>query len=497
MSDLLRGQFASDTVSRHFDDAALLAAMARFETALAAAQADVGLVPRAAAERIERVAVARFGAAAAVDPARPPAVDPAHRHAAAARGSARGAGRSDDAGVVGDGDDPFAPATLAAGARRAGALAIPFVKALTDAVARDDAEAARWVHWGATSQDVADSALALQAAVAGAELQAQLARVGDRLAALADAHRGDAIVGRTLLQPAVPVTFGWKAACWLSPLPRVRASLSRALEDARALQLGGAAGTRAALRGTGDAVAGALAARLGLADPAISWHGSRDRVARLGAELALATGAMARIGRDLSLLMQGEVGEVFEPGGDGRGGSSAMPHKRNPVAAMLALQAGLRAPGLAATLLAQQAGEHERGLGTWQADWWTLGALFECAGSATEAIGEALEGLRVEPAAMRANLERTGGFVFAEGVTVALADAIGRPAARAEMDAVCADALARGATLREALGRAREQRPALAAALPESMLDALFDVRAQRGDADAMIDRAIATWRAT
>jgi 3-carboxy-cis,cis-muconate cycloisomerase len=472
MSDLLRGQFASDTVSRHFHDAALLAAMGRFEAALAAAQADAGLVPRGAAQCIERVAVARLGPAAAVDPNHPPATAPS-----AAEG------------------DPFVPATLAAAARRAGTLAIPFVAALTDAVGREDPQAARWVHWGATSQDVADTALALQSARAGAELQAQLARVGDRLAALADAHRDDAIVGRTLLQPAVPVTFGWKVACWLSPLPRLRAALSRALEDARALQLGGAAGTRAALRGAGDAVAAALAARLGLADPAISWHGSRDRVARLGAELALAAGAMARIGRDLSLLMQGEVGEAFEPEGEGRGGSSAMPHKRNPVAAMLALQAGLRAPGLAATLLAQQVGEHERGLGTWQADGWTLGALFDCAGSATQAIGEALEGLRVEPQAMRANLERTRGFVFAEGVTVALADAIGRPAARAEMDAVCADAFARGATLREALERARGERPALAAALPGATLDALFDVRAQRGDADAMVDRAIAAWR--
>jgi 3-carboxy-cis,cis-muconate cycloisomerase len=437
MSDLLRGQFASDTVSRHFDDAALLAAMARFEAALAAAQADAGIVPRPAAERIERTAVALFGEGAAVDAARPPA------------GAPRGASA----------DGAFAPAALAAAARRAGTLAIPFVKALTDAVAREDADAARWVHRGATSQDVLDTALALQAARAGAELQAQLARVGDSLAALADAHRDTVMVGRTLLQPAVPVTFGWKAACWLSPLPRARAALARALDEARALQLGGAAGTRAALRGAGDAVAAALAARLGLADPEIPWHGTRDRVARLGAELALATGAMARIGRDL------------------------------------ALQAGLRAPGLASTLLAQQAGEHERGLGTWQADWWTLGALFECAGSATGAIGEALEGLRVEPGAMLGNLARTRGFVFSEGVTVALADAIGRPAARAELDAVCADALARGETLRDALARARAERPALADALPEATLEALFDPRAQRGDADAMVDRTIAAWR--
>jgi 3-carboxy-cis,cis-muconate cycloisomerase len=194
--------------------------------------------------------------------------------------------------------------------------------------------------------------------------------------------------------------------------------------------------------------------------------------------------------------MQGEVGEVFEPTGAGRGGSSAMPHKRNPVASMLAQQAGLRAPGLAATLLAQQAGEHERGLGTWQADWWTLGALFECAGSATEAIGEALEGLRVEPAAMQANLERTRGFVFAEAITVALADALGKPLAHATMERVCRDALERGEALRDALARARDADPVLAAALDAGRLDALFDARELRGDADAMIDRTLAAWRA-
>jgi 3-carboxy-cis,cis-muconate cycloisomerase len=243
-------------------------------------------------------------------------------------------------------------------------------------------------------------------------------------------------------------------------------------------------------------VAEALAARLGLTAPEISWHGSRDRVARLGAELGLLTGAMARIGRDVSLLMQGEVAEVFEPGGAGRGGSSAMPHKRNPVASMLALQAGLRAPGLVSTLLAQLPGEHERGLGTWQADWWTIGALFECAGSATAAIGEALEDLHVDADAMQANLERTGGFVYAEAVTLALAGVLGRPAAQAQMERLCRDAIDRGEPLREAIARARLASPVLASALPEGTLDALFDPRAQRGDADAMIDRTLAGWRA-
>ncbi|HYF59854.1 MAG TPA: lyase family protein [Burkholderiaceae bacterium] len=458
MTDTLRSAFASDAVSRHFDDASLIAAMARFEAALALAEADAGIVPADAARAIAAVC------ARAADGAR-----------------AGGA---------------FDPARLAADARRAGTLAIPFVKALTAEVAREDADAARWVHWGATSQDAIDTALALQTVAAGAALSALIGRTGDALVALADAHRHTATVGRTLLQPAVPVTFGWKAAGWLSPLVRGRAALRRALDDAAALQLGGAGGTRAALGGRGDAVAAATAARLGLADPAGSWHGARDRVARLGAELALVAGAMAKIGRDVSLLMQAEVAEAFEPDGDGRGGSSAMPHKRNPVGAMLALQAGLRAPGLAATLLAQQAGEHERGLGGWQADWWTLGALFECAGSAAEAIAEVVEGLRVDAAAMARNLEATRGFVFAEAVTVALAGRVGKAAAHRAMEAVCAEAIDRGVPLRRALDDARDRDAALAAALPVDALDALFDAARQRGDADAMLDRTIAAWRA-
>jgi len=454
MTDTLRGLFAAEPVSRHFGDAALIAAMARFEAALAHALADAGIAPRAAAERIA-------ACCAALEP-------------------------------VG----PFDPAVLAPAARRAGTLAIPFVRALTGAVARDDPAAARWVHWGATSQDVIDTALALQSDAAGHELLAELTRIGDVLALLADSHRQTMMTGRTLLQPAAPVAFGWKVAVWLAPLPRLRMRLALALEDLRVIQFGGAAGTRAALGGAGDAVAGALAARLELADPGIAWHATRDRVGRLGAELALAAGALAHIGRDLSLLMQGEVGEVFEPSGEGRGGSSAMPHKRNPVGSMLALQAGLRAPGLAATLLAQQAGEHERGLGTWQADWWTLGGLFECAGSAAAAIGETLDGLRVDAAAMRTNLQRTRGFVHAEAVTVALAATLGRPQAQALMEQVCTEALERGIELSEALDALLQTDPTLVGAVPADVRARLFDPAAQQGDAGAMIDRTIAAWRA-
>jgi 3-carboxy-cis,cis-muconate cycloisomerase len=457
MTAQLRDQFASDPVSRHFDDAALIAAMARFEAALALAQGEVGLIGRQAAECIASVCLALDGTS-------PPG-------------------------------PPFDAASLVPAARRAGTLAIPFVKALTASVAVRDADAAKWVHWGATSQDVLDTALALQAQAAGRELQAQIARTGDRLAELALAHAATPMVGRTLLQSATPIPFGWKVAGWLSPLIRLQRSLSLALEDAGVLQLGGATGTRAALEGQGDAVAASMAARLGLGDPAMAWHADRDRIARLGCELALVAGAMAGIGRDISLLMQPEVAEVAEPSGSDRGGSSAMPHKRNPVSSMLALQAGLRAPGLSAVLLGQQMGEHERGLGSWQGDWWTLGELFECAGSATEAMGECLEGLQVNAAAMHENLERTRGFVHAEAVTLALGRTLGKSAAQALMERICEQAYARGQSLRDALGEACSADEALARALPEHRLSALFDPSTQHGDAQAMIERTVAQWR--
>ena len=456
MPATLKDQFAYEAVAVQWRDEALLAALARFEAALALAEADCGLVPAGAARAIAATCdrIARDPAAAGLDPGH-----------------------------------------LAAAARHAGTLAIAFVKALTAAVAAEDAEAARWVHFGATSQDLADTALALQAAASRKPLLARLQQAGDALATLADAHRGTMMTGRTLLQPATPIPFGWKAAGWLAPLARCRMRLAQALDEACVLQLGGACGTRAALAGGGDAVAAAMALRLGLADPATSWHGARDTVARLGTELAVLAGAMARIGRDVSLLMQAEVAEAFEPSGDGRGGSSAMPHKRNPVGSMLALQAGHQAPGLAAVLLGQQAGEHERGLGTWQADWTTLGSLFDAAGSATDAMASVLLGLRIDPGAMHRNLERTRGFVHAEAITVALSAHLGKPAAQAMMERLCSDAIDRGESLDAALREAVARDAQLARALPPQVLERLFDPAHARGDADAMVDRVLAQWR--
>jgi 3-carboxy-cis,cis-muconate cycloisomerase len=441
----LRQMFASTEVARLFDDAALCTAMVDFERALARAGAACGLIPPRAAAAIDRIA----------------------------------------ATVT------FDAALLASEARRAGTLAIPLVKHLTAHVLAGDEEAARYVHWGATSQDVIDTALALTVRRAGSVLAGQVQGVGDAVAHQVEAHRGTETVARTLLQPATPVPFGWKAAVWLDALTRLRGGLRRATNDAAVLQFGGASGVLASLGAEGDRIAAALAHELDLPVPATPWHGVRDRVARLGAELAVCCGVMGKIGGDVALLMQPEVAEAFEPLGVGRGGSSALPHKRNPVGSMLAREAGLRAPGLAATLLAGVGGEHERGLGSWQSQWWTLGELFCAAGSAAEAMQEVMDGLIVDPRAMRANLDAMRGFVYAEALSVALAPALGKAGAHARVEALCRLAQNEGRTLQEALNADAD----LSVRLSASARERIFDPASQFGAAPLMIERALAAWR--
>jgi 3-carboxy-cis,cis-muconate cycloisomerase len=350
--------FADEVCAGLVSDEKFLAAMARFEGALARAAARHGFVPAAHAEIISRVCEdARFDAAAL------------------------------------------------ARAGREGTLAIPFVKALTAQVARTSAEAARHVHVGATSQDVIDTAAVLCLKPACARIVELTTGLGNAAAELARRHARTPMAARTLLQPALAVTFGWKAAVWLSMLARSLAGMRRTAADACSLQFGGPSGTLSAFDERGEEVLNALAAELDLQASLVPWHSARDRFARLGAELAILAGAAGKIGRDVSLLMQPEVGEAAEGAKSGRGGSSSMPHKRNPALSMLALEAAQRAPGLAATLLGQLTAEHERGLGQWQSQWFTLRELVCATASGAAAIGEALGGLEVNEKAMRANLE--------------------------------------------------------------------------------------------
>jgi 3-carboxy-cis,cis-muconate cycloisomerase len=356
-----------------FDDRATLAAMLRFEAELARAQAEVGLIPADAAEAV----------AAACDP------------------------------------DGFDPDALAEAGAHAGTLAIPLVEAIR---ARAGAAAAS-VHLGATSQDVADTALVLQLRDGTDLLRAELRRLARALAVLAREHADTLMTGRTLLQPGAPTTLGLQAASWLLGVEDADARLAREARDALVLQLGGAVGTLAALGDRGPAVAEALARRLDLPCPPMPWHVRRGAFAGLAAAVAIAVGAGAKVARDVSLLMQAEVGEAAEPGGTGRGGSSAMPHKRNPAASVQALTAHARAPQLAATLLGTLAPEHQRGLASWQADAATCAPLWEAAHLAAAAAAEIAEGLRVDAAAMARNLETlravAGGSGPAAGVGAA------------------------------------------------------------------------------
>ena len=294
-----------------------------------------------------------------------------------------------------------------------------------------------------------------------------------------------------MLQPAVPVPFGWKAAVWLSQVGSCHAAFTRAARESQLLQFGGAGGTLAACGAKGEAIAAALATALGLQAPVITWHSARDGFARLGSETALLAGAAGKIARDVSLLMQPEVGEAFESEGEAKGGSSAMPHKRNPVGCLAALEASQRVPGLAATLIAQLAPEHERGLGHWQSQWYTLRDLYCATASALAAMAEVLEGLRVDTSAMQANLERSRGLVFSEAVSIRLSAALGKTAAHALTEQLCAEAVHKGITLREALDRDAEA----AKLLPKSERDALFDPTFGYGSAQAMIKRALELWQ--
>jgi 3-carboxy-cis,cis-muconate cycloisomerase len=355
-------------------------------------------------------------------------------------------------------------AALAAEAAQAGNLAIPLVRQLTERVARIDADSARHVHWGATSQDIIDTALVLQLRDAIAIIEGSLARASEDAAALAERHIATIMPGRTWMQHATPVTFGLKAAGWMSALDRSRARLHDALDSALVLQLGGASGTLAALGDRGADVATAMAAALDLTFPEQPWHAHRDRLATLACALGVATGTMGKIARDIALLAQTEVAEAHEASADGRGGSSTMPQKRNPVGASVVLAASLRAPGLVATMLAAMPQEHERALGGWQAEWETLPELVRVAAGAARHTAEMLAGLEIDAARMRANADLTHGVSLAEAVSMALAEHIGKFHAHGTIGAASKRAIAERRPLADVLAEMPEVTKHLSAA---------------------------------
>src|SRR5258708_5166219 len=332
---------------------------------------------------------------------------------------------------------------------RTATLPVREVKAIADEVAKRDVDAAGYGHWGATSQDVIDTAMVLQLGEALPPIVKELDRIVVAFAALARKHRRTPTLGRTLLQPATPLALGQKIAGWASDVGRATRRLEASFAETQIVQFGGASGSLSALGDKAELVMVSLAKHLGLDLPPAPWFTQRVRVAALAQDAALVVGALAKAARDISLMMQIEVGEAAEPSGPGRGGSSTMPHKRNPVGAALVLAAAQRTPLLAATIVAAMAQEHERALGGWQAEWPTLAALIEALGSAVEAMAEVAGGLAIDADAMQANMDATDGAVLAERATFLLAATMGKERAGALVE----KALAKGGSFAAALGQ--------------------------------------------
>ncbi len=443
LSPLLAPMLSSAAMRAVCDDAAYLQRMLDFEAALARAEAATGVIPARAATPIANACKA--GA--------------------------------------------FDPGALAEAATRSGNLAIPLVKALTADVAKADADAARYVHWGATSQDVIDTAAMLTLRAAIDALLPDIDRAIAGFARLARRHRDTAVVARTWLQHALPMPFGLKLAEYAAALHRSRLRLQRLRKDALALQFGGAAGTLAALGDKGWLVAERLAQELKLPLPDAPWHTHRDRIADAASVLAIVAGTCGKIARDIQLMMQTDVAEAFEPSGEGRGGSSTMPHKRNPVAAATALAAATMAPNLAATIFAAQVQDHERSAGPWHAEWPTLPSLLLVTSGALAAIVDIAEGLEVDTARMRANLDATGGLIMAEAVTMALAENVGKSEAHKLVEAASKKAVTEKKDLRDVLLK----DPKVSAHLSADKLTKLFEPMAYQGVSQALIDRLLAS----
>ncbi|MMZ38801.1 3-carboxy-cis,cis-muconate cycloisomerase [compost metagenome] len=403
--ELLTPLLRSSAVTACFSDAATLQGMLDFEAALAAAQARLGIIPQEAAQRIAEAC-----------------------HSAL-----------------------FDETDLAQAAAQAGNLAIPLVKQLTTRVAQQDADAARFVHWGATSQDALDTGLMLQLRNALALTLIDLDRLMAALVQQITRHQDCVLVGRTWMQHALPTTLGLKLAGTLDALLRFRQRLQEMRPRVLTLQLGGAAGTLASLGEQGAELVTALAAGLQLTAAPTPWHSQRDRLLEIAGWYAGLTGTLGKLARDISLLTQTEVAEVAEPTAAGRGGSSTMPHKRNPVACAVILAAANRVPALVGGLYAAMVQEHERGLGGWHAEWESLPQLVMLAAGALHTAADLIVGLQVFPQQMQHNLKLTDGLIMAEAVTMALGETIGRQQAHHHIEKQCHQALAQGLTLLEVL----------------------------------------------
>ncbi len=399
MSHLYASLFYQIDMTEIFSDHALLKYMIQAEVALAKAQAQVGVIPESAAAIIADVANTQ--GIQAID---------------------------------------FENLAIATGL--AGNIAIPFVKQFTAAVKAVDEDASRYVHWGATSQDILDTACILQARDALDIVEFQLRQAYVASLELTEKYRAEVMIGRTWLQQALPITFGHKAARWASGFKRDLDRLEQMKARVLTVQLGGAVGSLASLLDQGSKVIEAYAVQLNLSVPTCTWHAERDRIIEIAGFLAIVVGNTGKMARDWSLMMQTEIAEVFEPNAKGRGGSSTMPHKRNPVAAASILAAANRVPALMSSIYQSMVQEHERSLGSWHAEWLALPEIFQLCAGALQRTVEVLQGLEVNRKNMQRNIETTQGLIMAEAVMMALAPKMGRLNAHHLVEKACKHAVA-------------------------------------------------------
>ncbi len=441
-NQLFDAYFTARDMRDVFCDQGRVQAMLDFEAALARAEARVGVIPASVVASIENACRAEL----------------------------------------------FDFAALGEAIATAGNSAIPLVKALGKRIAATDVEAERYVHLGATSQDVMDSGLVLQLRQALELIEGELAQLADALATQAQRCSATPLAGRTWLQHATPVTLGMKIAGWLGAVTRSRQRLRELKPRLLVLQFGGASGTLAALGEQALPIAHALAEELQLTLPEQPWHTQRDRIVEFGAVLGLIAGSLGKFGRDISLLMQTEAAEVFEPSAPGKGGSSTMPHKRNPVGAAVLIGAATRVPGLVSTLFSAMPQEHERSLGLWHAEWETLPDICCLVSGALQQARLLADGLEVDAARMARNLELTQGLVLAEAVSIVLAQRVGRDTAHHLLEQCCKRAVAEQRHLRAVLG----DEPQVTAELSATELDHLLDPARYLGQAQVWVERAVA-----
>ncbi len=441
MESLFESLFYKAEVNALFSAEAYLSAMLRFEAALTQAQAEEGMIPQAAADHITQCCT--------LDHIDIPSLIPA-------------------IGLAGNPN-------------------IPLVKQLTAAVKKLDPEASKYVHLGATSQDVIDTALVLQVKAALLLIQKDLEQLLNQLYQLAETHRHSIMAGRSFLQHARPITFGYKVATWMDGLIRSTQRIEQVLQHNLVLQFGGAVGTLAGFGDKALPVAHTLAQKLDLALPPISWHTQRDRLVELASTLGILTGNLGKIAKDISLLMQTEVAEVFEPSSAGKGGSSTMPHKRNPVGCVAILAAAQRSPAFIATLFQSMPQDHERATGLWHAEWLPLVELCKITAGALQQALHMTNGLEVDTQRMLRNLELTNGLIYAENLSLALAEKMGKAAAHEHVEGLCKQVASTQIHLK-VLAIADS---IVGKHLSSTSIEQLFDPNHALGDCNRLIDAVI------